>query len=116
MQAHVSLRPELALNRMVLVRFGFEATPPSLAAYRSIFAHYASPTHYDRDVMQALHYFRANRCVYYTAPELVIGQAVPDCRLLPLDGDEQQQHAVSLHGVAGQDAPLHALVCAFSAS
>lgn len=83
------------IQRDTLIANGFSSTDASLATYRTIFQHYwRSASDYDAEVLAAVFYMRENRCLYYTAPDLVIGDTVPDCPLLELDGTPTSVHAV----------------------
>jgi hypothetical protein len=78
-----SLDNEYAFNRRVLREFGFITNDNSVANYRRIFqTYFRSPTDYDTEVIQASHYMRNNRCVFYTTPEIHIGDQIPDVPLL----------------------------------
>jgi hypothetical protein len=78
-----SLDNEYAFNRRVLREFGFTTTDHSVANYRQIFrTYFRSPTDYDAEVIQASHYMRNNRCVFYTTPEIHPGDKIPDVPLL----------------------------------
>lgn len=78
-----SLDNEYAFNRRVLREFGFTTNDSSVANYRRIFqTYFQSPTDYDHDVIQASHYMRNNRCVFYTTPEIHVGDQIPDVPLL----------------------------------
>jgi hypothetical protein len=78
-----SLDNEYAFNRRVLREFGFTTNAESVANYRRIFrTYFRSATDYDREVINASHYMKNNRCVFYTTPEIQIGDTVPDVPLL----------------------------------
>ncbi|ARF08934.1 hypothetical protein Catovirus_1_984 [Catovirus CTV1] len=83
----ISLDPEYAINRMVLLNFGFDTSDESTENYRKIFSHYyKSALDYDKDVLSSVTYMRNNKCVYYTKPVLEIGDQIPNCRIYKLDG------------------------------
>ena len=83
----VSLTIEKALNRKVLIHFGFSPSDASVEMYRSIFrTYFNSPTDYDKDVISSVHYMRENKCVFYETPDLHLGDSIPDCPLYTLDG------------------------------
>lgn len=104
----VSLDNEYAFNRLTLAHFGFDTSDESVAWYRRIFrTYYRSPTDYDADVINASHYMRNNRCVFYTAPELNVGDEIPDVPLYRLDGKVQ----TSMYDVLGEKRTM---ICAFS--
>lgn len=75
------------IHRLVLKEFGFNTTDESVENYRKIFRHYyRSPTDYDKEVLNCVAYMRQNKCVYYTDPDLTVGDIIPDCRVYDLDG------------------------------
>lgn len=83
-----SLFSERVIHRLVLAHFGFDTSDQSVLAYRKIFkTYYKTPTNYDAEVLQSVAYMRENRCVYYTEPEIKIGDQIPDCMLYTLSGD-----------------------------
>ena len=83
-----SLDNEYAFNRRVLREFGFTTNDTSVANYRLIFqTYFQSPTDYDTEVIQASHYMRNNRCVFYTTPEIHVGDRIPDVPLLTTNPD-----------------------------
>ena len=83
-----SLDNEYAFNRRVLREFGFTTNDTSVANYRRIFqTYFQSPTDYDHDVIQSSHYMRNNRCVFYTTPEIHVGDRIPDVPLLTTNPD-----------------------------
>jgi hypothetical protein len=85
--ARTSLVAEKSIQRIVLNQFGFDTSDESVAMYGKIFAHYyKSPTNYDKDVMNAVTYFRVNKCIFYTSPIISIGDVIPDCVVLEMDG------------------------------
>lgn len=86
---------EYALNRMVLLKFGFDTTWVSVKNYRSIFrTYFKSPTNYDVDVINASYYMKNNRCVFYTSPELNIGDLIPNGKLFELNKAKTSIYAV----------------------
>lgn len=86
-----SLDNEYAFNRRVLREFGFTTTDHSVANYRRIFrTYYRSATDYDSEVLDASHYMRNNRCVFYTSPKIHPGDQIPNVPLLT-SGPEQKQ-------------------------
>ena len=110
-----SLDNEYAFNRMVLREFGFSTSDASVANYRRIFqTYYRSPTEYDREVINASHYMRNNRCVFYTSPELNIGDTIPNVPLLTPDSTETTLYeAIYAYGTPGWGKLF---ICAFSNS
>lgn len=118
MGARTTLNIELGFQRETLRHFGFGDTDDDVAVFRTIFrTYYNGPRDYDAAVLGASHYMRANRCVYYTAPELEVGDAVPDLPLAPVDAPDAP---VTVHGVLrAQQADAGAsrvVLHAFSAS
>lgn len=80
-----SLDNEYSFNRRVLREFGFSTNDISVSNYRRIFqTYFRSPYDYDVEVINASHYMRNNRCVFYTSPELQIGDQIPNVPLLTL--------------------------------
>lgn len=83
-----SLDNEYAFNRRVLREFGFTTSDESVANYRRIFrTYFRSATDYDSEVINASHYMRNNRCVFYTTPEILVGDQIPDVPLLTTTPD-----------------------------
>lgn len=83
----VSLTIEKSIQRIVLTKFGFDTSDESLVNYRNIFKnYYESPEKYDPDVLNATHYMRENKCVYYKQQPIELGDKIPNCRLYKLDG------------------------------
>lgn len=109
----ISLTIEKTLNRMTLAHFNFNTDDISVETYRTIFrTYYRSPTDYDKDVLDAVHYMRENKCVYYKNSDLNIGDKIPDCVLSNLDGTKQ----TSLYTILGQQQSTYTMVGAFSLS
>lgn len=109
----VSLTVEFAINRKVLSDFGFDTSDKSVDTYRTIFkTYYNGPTDYDADVINSVHYMRENKCVFYTADKLNIGDKIPDCKLYNLDG----MTTTSLYDVIAQENANHTVIAAFSMS
>lgn len=105
----ISLTIEYAINRLVLAYFEFDTTDASVAMYRTIFkTYYKSPNDYDADVLNAVHYMRENKCVYYKMPVLQIGDKIPDCVLYNLNGTETTLYDIP--------KASHTLIGAFSLS
>lgn len=74
-------------HRMTLATFGFQTAAKDVLTYRTIFSHYyRNPTDYDKDVLSSVCYMRENKCVYYTAPQVNVGDSAVDTELLTLDG------------------------------
>ena len=86
----VSLTIEKTINRLVLSHFGFDTNDQNVEKYRTIFkTYYKGPTDYDVDVLNAVHYMRENKCVYYKDRVLQIGDKLPNCQLYNLDGQSK---------------------------
>jgi len=80
-----SLDNEYAFNRRVLREFGFMTNDISVANYRRIFrTYFRTPTDYDHDVINSCHYMRNNRCVFYTTPEIQVGDTIPNVPILTM--------------------------------
>uniref|UniRef100_A0A6C0CLQ0 Uncharacterized protein n=1 Tax=viral metagenome TaxID=1070528 RepID=A0A6C0CLQ0_9ZZZZ len=112
-----SLMPQLNIQRKNLINFGFENDDESLDHYRSIFKHYyKSATDYDHDVINAVHYMRNNRCIFYKQRPLEIGENIKDVcdntSLYTIDGVKQTlTQAIGKIKEGG-----HAIFAAFSMS
>jgi hypothetical protein len=77
-----------AIHRVVLNFFDFDTSDESVETYRTIFlSYYNGPHDYDKDVIGAAFYMRNNRCVFYDRPELNLGDKMPDCNILTLNGE-----------------------------
>jgi hypothetical protein len=77
-----SSEPQIIIQRRVLVTFGFSSSDDSIKHYHTIFAHYYNnPFEYDKQVMNAVTYFRENKILYYQKPALQKGQIIPDVML-----------------------------------
>ena len=86
-----SLMLTKAFHREILYKFSFNTSDDDVEMYRSIFrTYFRSPTDYDKDVIEASHYMRNNRCVFYTTPVLQVGDIYPDCTLTTLNGTNTQ--------------------------
>jgi len=110
--ATTTLRAEKTIHRIVLEQFGFDTSDSSVKAYRTIFAHYyKSPMEFDEEVMDAVTYFRSNRCVFYTSPEIEEGDVIPNCSILQLDGKTE----TNVYEQLGDDFQ-YAFVAGFSTS
>ena len=108
----ISLNIEKAINRLVLAHFNFDTDDQSVAAYRTIFKnYYQGPTDYDPDVLNAVHYMRENKCVYYKERVLQVGDKLPNCGLYNLDGKIQ----VELHDLIDKNSK-YTMIGAFSLS
>jgi hypothetical protein len=109
----VSLDTEHLFNRKTLTEFGFDTSDTSVSNYRSIFRHYyKSTSDYDADVIGASYYMRNNRCLFYKAIPLAMGDTLPDCPLYKLDGSP-----TSLYEALNSPNRCNSgLICAFSSS
>jgi len=88
-----SLDNEYAFNRRVLREFGFTTNDRSVMNYRRIFrTYFRSPTDYDTEVINASHYMRNNRCVFYTTPEIKIGDTIPNVPLLTTNPENSKEN------------------------
>lgn len=82
-----SLETYYIFHRMTLAAHGFSTTDEDVANYRKIFSnYYNSPHSYDAQVLGSVCYMRQNKCVYYDAPLLSVGDEAPDVELLTLEG------------------------------
>ncbi len=90
-----SLDAYYMFHRMALARFGFTTTDDDIVTYRTIFmSYYKGPHDYDADVLGSVCYMRQNKCVYYDAPLIEIGDDAPDVDLLTLDGTPTTFHSL----------------------
>lgn len=90
-----SLDAYYIFHRMALAQFGFTTTDEDIATYRTIFlSYYNGPHDYDADVLGSVCYMRQNKCVYYDAPLIEIGDVAPDVDLLNLDGTPTTFHSL----------------------
>lgn len=109
----VSLNIEKSLNRLTLTHFNFDTTDKSVETYRTIFrTYYKSADDYDQDVLNAVHYMRENKCVYYKTPPLQIGDKIPNCTLYNLDG----KVTTTLYDVINKRNADYTVIAAFSLS
>ncbi len=110
---YVSLDILYAINRIVLDKFNFDTSDKSVENYRTIFkTYFTSPDNYDKDVMQAVHYMRENKCVFYKYPPMKIGQKIPNTELTKLDGKTK----TSLHDEISNGKGDYTVFAAFSLS
>ena len=99
-------------HRETLSAHGFNTTDEDVANYRKIFSHYyVSPHQYDAEVLGSVCYMRQNKCVYYTAPLINIGDAAPNADLLTLSG-----HPTNLFEILDTQKHAYTFVGAFSNS
>jgi hypothetical protein len=107
-----SLMVVYSFHRQTLDHFGFDTSNKSVENYRKIFStYYNSPTDYDADVLNSVYYMRENKCVYYTSPEIKVGDKLKDCALLTAEGKE-----IKLFDILKQHKYTHATIGAFSNS
>jgi hypothetical protein len=84
----ISLTVEKILNRLTLSHFGYDTSDESVENYRTIFkTYYKSPTDYDKEVTDSVHYMRENKVVYYTSNKIVPNDIAPNCNLYKLNGE-----------------------------
>jgi hypothetical protein len=82
------------LHRQTLNAFGFTTTDTDVVKYREIFRNYYNGPHdYDDEVLNSVCYMRENKCVYYDAPHINVGDVLPDSELLTLSGESTTLHA-----------------------
>jgi hypothetical protein len=80
-------------HRMALAEHGFTTTDADVQTYRTIFANYYNgPRDFDADVLGSVCYMRENKCVYYTAPPINVGDVATDAELMRLDGAPTSLH------------------------
>jgi hypothetical protein len=103
-----SLTVEKTVQRIVLRAHGFDASPESAQNYRAIFRYYyRSPTDHDKNVLASVPYMRENKLLYYTSPEIQVGQCVSN-----------QLAACSVHRCNDNEPPMsmlkavHSMQCA----
>lgn len=108
----ISLTVEKTINRIVLAQFGYNTTDDDVETYRTIFrTYFRSPDDYDEDVINSVHYMRENRCVFYKATPLQIGEQVPDSTLYHLNG----KNKTSLYNIIDKKS-RYTVIAAFSLS
>ncbi len=77
----------LSVQRQVLNNFGYNSMDEDLTNYRAIInQYYHGSTDYDEEVMGSVVYLRENKCLYYTVPEIKVGDIYPNCRVYELNG------------------------------
>ena len=82
-------------HRLTLSAFGFQTTESDVRTYRTIFSnYYRGPADYDAEVLSSVCYMRENKCVYYTAPPIMIGDMAPDAPLATLNGGATRLHSI----------------------
>lgn len=101
------------IQRMVLKKFGFDTDDDNVKKYKFIFRkYYKSSTDYDEDIMNAVHYLRENRLLYYTAKRIKINDTLPDVTVCELDGKTK----TSIYKIIEQKKYDKTIVAAFSLS
>jgi hypothetical protein len=74
-----------SMHRYVLNHFGFNTSDKSVMNYRKIFkTYYNSYNDYDPDVINSVFYMKHNKCMFYNAPIIGIGQYIINVPLLTL--------------------------------
>jgi len=108
-----SLESSKIIQRQTLEKFNFCSSEESLKNYRKIFQHYyRSSIDYDNEILQSVFYMRENRCLYYTEPELIIGDKLPDVELFNLDGTTKN----NLYDILDKKDYNNCIIAAFSLS
>jgi hypothetical protein len=110
------LDPQLIIQRHVLTVFGFSTTDIDVQNYRNIFrTYYKSATDYDKDVLSSVLYMRENKCVYYTAPIINVGDNIQEDLKISLfypNGTDQCR----IFDLINQEKYNYTFLCAFSQS
>lgn len=108
-----SLDGSKTIQRITLLKFGFNSTDEDLATYRTIFHnYYKSSTDYDKDILSSVYYMRENRLLYYTTKPLTIGDKAVDANIVELDGKTNTK----LFNILAEEPTRKNVVCAFSLS
>lgn len=109
----ISLTVEKMINRITLEHFDFDTDDENVETYRTIFRnYYKSSTDYDKEVLDSVHYMRENKCVYYNHKPLNIGDTIPDCNLLKINGKD----VTSIYNEIKDKNYKYTLLAAFSLS
>ena len=109
----VSLNVEKTLNRLTLSHFDFDTSDENVEMYRNIFrTYFKSPTDYDKDVINSVHYMRENKHVFYNNKEIKVGDIIPNCDLF----DYNSMNKSSLYDILGERKSNHTIMAAFSLS
>lgn len=110
---YVSLTNEKAFNRMTLDAFGFTTEDEDVENFRTIFrTYYNSPTDYDKDVIDSIHYMKNNKLMFYEKPIIKIGDSIPNVPLYHLDGERQ----TTLYDAIREENARYTVFAAFSKS
>lgn len=111
--ATTSFDPEFTINRMTLSHFNFDTEDTSVKNYRGICGqYYHGPTNYDKEVLDCITYLRENKCLYFTAPDVGVGDKLPNVTLYEADGVTE----TTLYNVIERDQRSTTIVGAFSGS
>lgn len=95
MNPYISIDIDLKAIRLVLNKFGFDTSDDSVSNYRNIFKYYYdNPNNYDEDVINASHYMRSNRLLFYKSKELNIGDSIPNVNLYNLDSTKTNLYEI----------------------
>ena len=109
----ISLTVEKSLNRLTLSKFGFDTSDENVEMYRTIFrTYFKSPSNYDKDVINSVHYMRENKCVFYKAPILEINDVSPNVILHDYISLTKQ----TLHDIMTESKANYTITAAFSLS
>lgn len=104
---------EKIIIRIVLNYFDFDNDESDIENYKKIFKfYYKNENEYDREVMNAVHYFRENKCLFYKTPHIQVGQKIPNCKLFRINGKDSD----NLYDIIKRDQHKHTLLAAFSLS
>jgi hypothetical protein len=107
-----SLETYYIFHRITLAEHGFSTEVSDVATYRTIFSkYYQEPQHYDKEVINAVCYMRENKCIFYDAPLIALGDLAPDVELLTLSGE-----STTLHKLIETNPHKYTFVGAFSHS
>jgi hypothetical protein len=111
---YVSLTNEHAFHRETLSAFGFDTSDESVGNYRKIFSTYFhSPDDYDHEVINSAYYMKNNRCVYYKAPIIKVGDTIPDVPMWTSNGKTE----TTLYDIIQKDGGKKiTIIAAFSMS
>ncbi len=117
-QRFTSSEPEFSTARRTLSHFGFDTDDESLSNYRHINANWYKGPHpgqHDPDIMAAVVYLRANKCLRYTLPKPCRGEVIPNPVVFSYDFETMslETKPLVLHSVLDQPRNL---VGAFSGS
>lgn len=112
MKPYTSMDIDFIAIRLVLDKFGFDTTNESVVNYRKIFKrYYSDPDEYDEDVINASHYMKNNRLMFYKTKELNIDDKIPNVDLLNLDSSK-----TNLYDILGDNKSDYTIIASFSMS